>query len=45
MPGLAAATAVVVQAEPRQAAGLEVLDDDVGPAGELLGQRQVVRGP
>ena len=40
--GVVGADAVVVEPEPRQAPRLEVLDEDVGPPGELAGRRPVV---
>ena len=40
--GVGGVHGVVVQSEPPQPAGLEVLDDDIGAGGELLGQPQVL---
>src|ERR1700744_6796355 len=40
--GIVGGDAVVVQAEAPQAAGLEVLDEDVGPGGQLVSHRVVL---
>ena len=40
--GVARGDAVVVEPEARQAAGLEVLDEDVGATGELVGEAAVL---
>ena len=40
-PGVALADGIVIQAEALEAAGLEVLDEDIGAVGKLLRQPQV----